>query len=342
MAQTAVQQALAMARAFRGTPVNAPLGLGYPYQGTHTLGNWESDRAVDVSVPVGSPVYAVGAGTIGSQFGPLDSSNPRMAGLRLHLNTPEDAYYYAHLSSFAPGIKPGLQVQAGDVLGYSGEAAGVPHLHFGEERGLPQHFWGSSQTAPTATAVPAGSSIAQLIASRATALGVDPRAALAVAGQEGLGGGIGDYGTSFGPFQLHYGGAYPSWAPRGSQQASQAWAQRPAGMHYALNQIAGVAKGMRGREAVTNIVHRFERPLDKEGETARAWASYGGTAVPSAAALTPAAAPAGARPGAAPAVHTGANTAVFSRTLMNSLLSGRELNPGMILNAVNAANAHRR
>jgi len=119
-------------------------------------------------------------------------------------------------------------------------------------------------------------SIVDLIRQGSRARQLDPRAVLAVAGQEGLGGGIGDNNTSFGPFQLHYGGAYPSHAPRGSAAASQAWAQSPAGINYALDQIAGVACGMSGREAVYNIVHRFERPADPTGEAARAWASYGG------------------------------------------------------------------
>jgi len=124
--------------------------------------------------------------------------------------------------------------------------------------------------------------ITELIASRAQALGVDPRAALAVAAQEGLGGGIGDQGTSFGPFQLHYGGAYPLGAPRGSPQASQAWASSPAGINYALGQIAGVSRGLTGPAAIRNIVARFERPANPAGEIARATAAYGRTAVPAA------------------------------------------------------------
>jgi hypothetical protein len=151
------------------------------------------------------------------------------------------------------------------------------------------------RTTPAAAA-PTGS-VAQMIAARAAQVGVDPRAALAVAGQEGLSGGIGDYGTSFGPFQLHYGGAFPSWAPRSSPQASQAWAQSPAGINYALGQIAGVARGLRGQPAVQNIVQRFERPAAPGPEAARAWASYGTTnvpAAPAAAASTPPAAAVGA------------------------------------------------
>jgi len=119
-----------------------PLGahgslIGTPHSGTHTLGNWESDNAVDIGVPNGTPVYAMTNGTIGSQFGALNSSNPRMAGLRLHLNGGGNEYYYAHLSRFAPGISPGVQVQQGQLLGYSGSANGTPHLHLGWQSGNP-------------------------------------------------------------------------------------------------------------------------------------------------------------------------------------------------------------
>ena len=111
------------------------------------------------------------------------------------------------------------------------------------------------------------------IAAMAQARGLDPRAVLAVAGQEGLGGGIGDQGTSFGPFQLHYGGAYPSSAPQGAA-ASQAWAWSPEGINYALGQMS-FARGMTGRQAVRNIVSRFERPADPGSEIQGALASYG-------------------------------------------------------------------
>src|SRR5215471_11127055 len=103
------------------------------------------------------------------------------------------------------------------------------------------------------------------IAAMAQARGLDPRAVLAVAGQEGLAGGIGDQGTSFGPFQLHYGGAYPGSAPRGSPQQSHAWAWSPQGLDYALGRIAQVAGGQRGEQAVRSIVSQFERPADPAG-----------------------------------------------------------------------------
>lgn len=118
-----------------------PLGsrgdlMGLPYQGTHTLfDNWESDNAVDLGVAKGTPVYAVVDGVIGDQIGPLSSSDPKLAGERLHLVTADNEYYYAHLSQIV--VRAGDQVKKGQLIGYSGTANGVDHLHFAAKVGSP-------------------------------------------------------------------------------------------------------------------------------------------------------------------------------------------------------------
>lgn len=101
---------------------------------------------------------------------------------------------------------------------------------------------------------------------------VDLRAALAVAAQEGLSGAVGDNGTSFGPWQLHQGGALPSSV--GLAQGQQ-WASSPQGIDYALGRIGGVAGGLQGQQAVNAIVSRFERPANPGKEIASALAAYG-------------------------------------------------------------------
>lgn len=111
--------------------------------------------------------------------------------------------------------------------------------------------------------------IAEIIAG-ARRRGLDPNAVLAVASVEGLSGGIGDHGTSFGPWQLHSGGALP----RGIKNPHQ-WAWSKQGINYGLDRIAGVAAGQRGRQAVASIVHGFERPADPVGEVQRAMGVYG-------------------------------------------------------------------
>lgn len=114
------------------------------------------------------------------------------------------------------------------------------------------------------------------IAAMARARGLDPDAVLRVAGAEGLSGGIGDQGHAYGPFQLNNaGGVITRSHPGTNDPRIQNWAWSQPGIAYALDQIAGVAKGLHGRSAVENIVRRFERPANPEGEIARALAGSG-------------------------------------------------------------------
>ncbi len=108
---------------------------------------------------------------------------------------------------------------------------------------------------------------------------LDPKAVMSVASVEGMSGGIGDNGTSFGPFQIHKGGEYPGWAPQ-DPQAAQAWATSPQGINYAVGKIAGVARGLKGPAAISSIVTNFERPQDIPGEIRNATSRYGSTVVP--------------------------------------------------------------
>jgi len=103
---------------------------------------------------------------------------------------------------------------------------------------------------------------------------LDPFAVIAVAMTEGLSGGIGDNGHSFGPFQLNdAGGAFPAQVT-GTPQQKNAWAWSAAGIKYALDGIASVAAGQKGQQAVTSIVTRFERPKNPTAEIGRAGANY--------------------------------------------------------------------
>ncbi len=111
--------------------------LGGPYAGTHTRGNWQSDRAVDIGVPVGTKVCALFEGKIGPRIGPLDSADPRLAGQRLTVVGTSDEAYYAHLSKIV--VRKDQPVRRDQVLGYSG-TAGVPHLHIALKRGDPRRL----------------------------------------------------------------------------------------------------------------------------------------------------------------------------------------------------------
>jgi murein DD-endopeptidase MepM/ murein hydrolase activator NlpD len=108
--------------------------------------NLESDDAIDINVAIGTPILAVADGVIGSQIGSLNSADPHMQGLRLHLDTQGHRYYYAHLSRI--DVLPGQQVVAGQQLGLSGSAAGVAHLHFAQDGGNPAATIGEALTCP--------------------------------------------------------------------------------------------------------------------------------------------------------------------------------------------------
>lgn len=117
--------------------VGKPKIIGTPYQGTHRLGNWESDNAVDIAIPVGTAIRAPYSGVIGSQIGSLGSGG-RFAGLRVHLQGAGNELYFAHLSRL--NVKAGQHVKAGQIIGWSGSANGVAHLHLGAKQGNPGRF----------------------------------------------------------------------------------------------------------------------------------------------------------------------------------------------------------
>ena len=128
--------------AVRGLVVGCPFVPGSTHSPATPPDNLASDNAVDLAVPVGTPVLAVADGTIGSLIGPLDSNEPHLAGLRVHLDTATDHFYYAHLSRI--DVASGERVRRGQTIGLSGEAAGVAHLHFAQDLGDPAHTIGES------------------------------------------------------------------------------------------------------------------------------------------------------------------------------------------------------
>lgn len=113
--------------------------IGTPYTDTHAVAfnraggsdNWQSENADDVWLYPGTAITAVADGTIspgGYGYG-LSGSGGRFAGWRLHLITPNGkAFFYTHMSQLL--VPKGAKVVAGQLIGRSGIANGVPHLHF--------------------------------------------------------------------------------------------------------------------------------------------------------------------------------------------------------------------
>jgi hypothetical protein len=123
--------------------------IGTPHTGTHTLGNWQSDNAYDISEPVGTPVKAVISGTV-TRVGSLGAApGSRFAGQRVQIDGDNgQAVWYGHLSQTT--VKAGQHVNVGDELGLSGSANGVAHLHFAALKD-PAQFLPSLQAGGPAT-----------------------------------------------------------------------------------------------------------------------------------------------------------------------------------------------
>jgi murein DD-endopeptidase MepM/ murein hydrolase activator NlpD len=98
-------------------------------------------EALDIMAPKGTRVLAAGDGKVVKLF------NSKPGGLTVYQFDPGEkyAYYYAHLDRYAEGIKEGMELKRGDLVGYVGSTgnarAEAPHLHFAVVELTPQKQW---------------------------------------------------------------------------------------------------------------------------------------------------------------------------------------------------------
>lgn len=98
-------------------------------------------EALDVMAPRGTPVFAVDEGRLVKLF----TSVP--GGLTIYQFDPSGryAYYYAHLDRYADGLREGMALQRGQLVGYVGSTGNAnpdaPHLHFAIFRLGPERQW---------------------------------------------------------------------------------------------------------------------------------------------------------------------------------------------------------
>src|SRR6266568_2998011 len=106
-----------------------------------TRGEGRKHDATDILSPRGTPVLAMDDGVIQKLF----LSKP--GGLTIYEFDREQVFcfYYAHLDRYADGLKEGLPVHRGDVLGYVGTTGNAPpdtpHLHLAIFRLGPEKLW---------------------------------------------------------------------------------------------------------------------------------------------------------------------------------------------------------
>ena len=98
-------------------------------------------NALDIMAPKGTPVVATADGQVVKLF----TSKP--GGLTLYQFDPTGtyAYYYAHLDRYADGIREGMELRRGDLIGYVGSTGNAdpkaPHLHFEVIELTPEKQW---------------------------------------------------------------------------------------------------------------------------------------------------------------------------------------------------------
>ncbi|MGA2078799.1 MAG: M23 family metallopeptidase, partial [Terriglobia bacterium] len=98
-------------------------------------------EAIDIMEPSGTPVHAVVSGTIRKLF----LSKPGGNTIYEFDEAEEYCYYYAHLDGYAKGLREGMRVERGDVIGFVGSTgdadARAPHLHFEIHELGPDRLW---------------------------------------------------------------------------------------------------------------------------------------------------------------------------------------------------------
>ncbi len=126
--------------------------LVIPVQGvarTKLASSWGDPRGngtrahhgIDIAAPRGTLVVAAAAGRVEKM-----AENPA-GGTTVYVRSPAGkwSYYYAHLLAYAPGLREGKLLMAGDPIGYVGDTgnagAGNYHLHFGLSRMYPGDGW---------------------------------------------------------------------------------------------------------------------------------------------------------------------------------------------------------
>jgi len=91
-------------------------------------------QAIDIAAPGGTPVIAAFAGRIEKLF------VSERGGITIYVRSSAGDWlgYYAHLSGYAAGMREGLVVARGQVIGYVGDTGnagpGNAHLHFALHR----------------------------------------------------------------------------------------------------------------------------------------------------------------------------------------------------------------
>jgi len=115
-------------RSFLRTPMDASkITSRFGMREHPILGFSALHAGVDFAAPPGTPILAAGTGKV-AMAGP----NGGYGNYVKLQHTADVATAYAHMSRLGPGIKPGVMVRQGQVIGFVGSTglSTGPHLHY--------------------------------------------------------------------------------------------------------------------------------------------------------------------------------------------------------------------
>jgi murein DD-endopeptidase MepM/ murein hydrolase activator NlpD len=103
--------------------------------------NGQRHEAVDIPEPRGTPVRAVVSGTVRKLF----LSKPGGNTIYQFDEMGVYCYYYAHLAGYREGLREGLRIRSGEIIGFVGSTGNAdsraPHLHFAIFELGPERLW---------------------------------------------------------------------------------------------------------------------------------------------------------------------------------------------------------
>ena len=116
-------------KAFLRSPLEfSRITSGFSHSRLHPiLQTWRAHKGVDYGAPIGTRVKATGDGIV--EFAGKQGGYGNLVVIR---HQGRYTTHYGHLNSFASGIRKGVRVSQGDIIGHVGKAgwATGPHLHY--------------------------------------------------------------------------------------------------------------------------------------------------------------------------------------------------------------------
>ena len=107
------------------TPPISGLALSDLQDTFEEVHNGHRHEAIDILEPRGTPVHAVVSGTIRKLF----LSNRGGSTIYQFDDMGVYCYYYAHLDGYVEGLRQGMRVKRGDVIGFVGSTGNADSTH---------------------------------------------------------------------------------------------------------------------------------------------------------------------------------------------------------------------